>query len=54
MWEGEKPKHHCFKFVVIWLINFEFLPEFKSRNCNFRVGGMIELGYIEIIKLLGA
>jgi len=28
-WEGGKAKPHCFKFVIIWLINFRFLSDSK-------------------------
>jgi len=32
VWEGEKPNSSCFKISIIWLLIFEFLFEFKSKN----------------------
>ena len=34
-WEREEPKSYCLKFAIVWLINFEFLSDFKNKNYKF-------------------
>jgi len=53
VWEGEKPKPHCFKISIVWLHKFWMLIWIQSKIVICVVDVMNLLGFVKVIELVG-